>query len=102
MHRGRTSEGAEVAVKVLRPGIEESFARDLAALELFARVAESLSAEARRLRFIAIKQTWRPRWRWNWICGWRPPALRNSMSARAARAIFASRTSIGSAPRPGC
>jgi ubiquinone biosynthesis protein len=57
VHRGRTSEGAEVAVKVLRPGIEESFARDLAALELFARVAESLSAEARRLRFIAIKQT---------------------------------------------
>ena len=57
VHRGRTSEGAEVAVKVLRPGIEARFARDLAALELFARLATSVSAEARRLRFIAIKET---------------------------------------------
>jgi ubiquinone biosynthesis protein len=57
VHRARTSEGADVAVKVLRPGIEARFARDLAALELFARVAERVSAEARRLRFIAIKQT---------------------------------------------
>lgn len=57
VHRGRTSEGAEVAVKVLRPGVEQRFARDLAALELFARVAEAVCAEARRLRFIAIKET---------------------------------------------
>jgi ubiquinone biosynthesis protein len=57
VHRGRTSDGAEVAVKVLRPGIEEKFARDLRALELFARMAERVSAEARRLRFIAIKET---------------------------------------------
>ncbi|MBV9550927.1 MAG: 2-polyprenylphenol 6-hydroxylase, partial [Alphaproteobacteria bacterium] len=57
VHPGRTGEGAEVAVKVLRPGIEARFARDLGALELFARVAESLSAEARRLRFVAIKHT---------------------------------------------
>jgi len=57
VHRARTSEGADVAVKVLRPGIEARFARDLAALELFARLAERVSAEARRLRFIAIKQT---------------------------------------------
>ena len=57
VHRGRTPEGADVAVKVLRPNIEARFARDLAALELFARVAESVSAEARRLRFTAIKET---------------------------------------------
>jgi ubiquinone biosynthesis protein len=57
VHRARTSEGAEVAVKVLRPGIEARFARDLAALDLFAHMAESVNAEARRLRFIAIKQT---------------------------------------------
>ena len=57
VHRGRTAEGADIAVKVLRPTIEVRFARDLAALELFARAAESVSAEARRLRFIAIKQT---------------------------------------------
>ncbi len=57
VHRGRTTEGADVAVKVLRPGIEARFARDLGALELFARVAEAMSAEARRLRFVAIKET---------------------------------------------
>jgi ubiquinone biosynthesis protein len=57
VHRGRTGEGAEVAVKVLRPGIEARFGRDLAALDLFARMAETVSAEARRLRFRAIKDT---------------------------------------------
>ena len=57
VHHGRTTEGADVAVKVLRPGIEARFARDLAALDLFARMAERISAEARRLRFIAVKQT---------------------------------------------
>jgi len=57
VHHARTTEGAEVAVKVLRPGIEARFARDLAALDLFARIAERVSAEARRLRFIAIRQT---------------------------------------------
>jgi ubiquinone biosynthesis protein len=57
VHAARTTEGAEVAVKVLRPGIEMRFARDLAALDLFAHMAEGVSAEARRLRFIAIKET---------------------------------------------
>jgi ubiquinone biosynthesis protein len=57
VHRGRTGEGAEVAVKVLRPRIEARFGRDLAALDLFARMAETVSAEARRLRFRAIKDT---------------------------------------------
>jgi ubiquinone biosynthesis protein len=47
----------EAAVKVLRPGIETLFARDLRALGLFARVAERLSNEARRLRFIALGET---------------------------------------------
>ncbi len=43
-----------VAVKVLRPGIEKEFARDLSALALAARVAERISKEARRLRPIAV------------------------------------------------
>ncbi len=43
-----------VAVKVLRPGIEKEFARDLSALGLFARVAERMSREMRRLRPIAV------------------------------------------------
>lgn len=46
-----------VAVKVLRPGIRRQFARDLAALALFARLAETCSAEARRLRARAVVAT---------------------------------------------
>ena len=57
VHRAVTSEGADAAVKVLRPGIEKLFQRDLDAVALFARVAERLSVEARRLRFIALEQT---------------------------------------------
>ncbi|MBV9990497.1 MAG: 2-polyprenylphenol 6-hydroxylase [Alphaproteobacteria bacterium] len=43
-----------VAVKVLRPGIEKEFARDLSAMALAARVAERASKEARRLRPVAV------------------------------------------------
>jgi len=57
VHRAVTSQGAAVAVKVLRPGIEALFQRDLDALALFARGAERVSAEARRLRFVALVQT---------------------------------------------
>jgi len=59
VHRATTSEGAEAAVKVLRPGIEALFRRDLEALSLFARLAEHFSAEARRLRFKALVETLR-------------------------------------------
>jgi len=57
VHYARTTEGAAVAVKVLRPGIEAAFARDLKAFALFAHMAERVSAEARRLRFIALVET---------------------------------------------
>ncbi len=57
VHRATTSEGAEAAVKVLRPGIEAFFRRDLEALSLFARLAERFSIEARRLRFMALVET---------------------------------------------
>ena len=46
-----------VAVKVLRPGIEADFARDLDALAFCRALAERLSAEARRLRLIALVET---------------------------------------------
>ena len=46
-----------VAVKILRPKVREQFARDLQALAFLARMAETLSAEARRLRFSAIVAT---------------------------------------------
>ena len=57
VHRATTTEGVDVAVKVLRPGIESEFERDLKALALFARSAENFSAEARRLRLVALVQT---------------------------------------------
>jgi len=59
VHRAQTSDTppVRVAVKILRPHVREDFARDLEALALFARVAECLSAEARRLRLIAVVQT---------------------------------------------
>jgi len=59
VHRAQTSDDppVRVAVKVLRPHVRDDFARDLEALALFARVAERLSAEARRLRLMAVVQT---------------------------------------------
>jgi len=53
VHRARTREGQEVAVKILRPGIEKRFATDLASFRFAARLIESASAEGRRLRPVA-------------------------------------------------
>lgn len=48
-----------VAVKVLRPGVERRFDADLRAFDYVARHAESLSAEARRLRLVEVVDTLR-------------------------------------------
>ncbi len=51
VHRGRLKEtGQEVAVKVLRPGIERAFRKDIDAFYLIASVIETLSPSSRRLR----------------------------------------------------
>jgi len=51
VHRARLrATGADVAVKVLRPGIERAFRRDIDAFYLTARVIEVLAPFARRLR----------------------------------------------------
>jgi ubiquinone biosynthesis protein len=53
-----TSEGPrDVAVKVLRPGIEARFKPDLAAFAYVARKAEAWSADARRLRLMEVVDT---------------------------------------------
>ena len=60
VHRARALYGDEVrdvAVKVLRPGVEGHFARDLRDMYLVARLAERYSAEARRLRLIEVVDT---------------------------------------------
>jgi ubiquinone biosynthesis protein len=51
VHRARlTGTGEEVAVKVLRPGIERAFRRDIDAFHFAARMIEALSPASRRLR----------------------------------------------------
>ena len=57
VHRARTASGTTVAVKVLRPGVRTRFRRDLAAIAYAADVMESLSAEARRLKFVDVVET---------------------------------------------
>jgi ubiquinone biosynthesis protein len=50
VHHAITTEGREVAVKVLRPGIEEEFARAIETYEWAAAHVELLGGEAERLR----------------------------------------------------
>ncbi len=51
VHRARMAEtGAEVAVKILRPGIEKAFRKDVDAFYFAASIIEFLSPASRRLR----------------------------------------------------
>lgn len=51
VHKARLQDGgAEVAVKVLRPGIERAFSKDVDAFYLAARMVEIFASGARRLR----------------------------------------------------
>lgn len=50
VHRAVTTDGRQVAVKVLRPGVEEDFARAIDTYQWAAAQLEGMSVEARRLR----------------------------------------------------
>ncbi|HEY8593250.1 MAG TPA: 2-polyprenylphenol 6-hydroxylase [Sphingomicrobium sp.] len=50
VHRAVTTDGVEVAVKVLRPGVEEEFAKALETYEWAAAHVERYGGEAQRLR----------------------------------------------------
>jgi ubiquinone biosynthesis protein len=50
VHRAKTTDGRDVAVKVLRPGIREQFGRDIETYEWAAAHLEALGGEAARLR----------------------------------------------------
>ncbi len=61
VHRAVTAEGRQVAVKVLRPGIREKFARDIETYEWAAAHLEALGGEAARLRPRSVVDNFR-RW----------------------------------------
>jgi ubiquinone biosynthesis protein len=63
VYRATTTEGRQVAVKVLRPGIRERFARDLETYEWAAAHLEALGGEASRLRPRAVIDNLK---RWTW------------------------------------
>jgi ubiquinone biosynthesis protein len=61
VHKAMLADGdgppRPVAVKLLRPGIEARFRRDLDAVMTYAKLAERFSAPSRRLRPVAVAQT---------------------------------------------
>ena len=59
VHKAETAEGGKVAVKVVRPGIDAKFGRDLDAFAWAAKWAERFSPEARRLRASDVVETLR-------------------------------------------
>ena len=62
VHRAEVETAAgrrPVAVKVLRPGVERRFQADLRSFTFAARHAETVSAEARRLRLVEVVDTLR-------------------------------------------
>jgi len=50
VHRGVTTEGRQVAIKALRPGIDKQFLADIETYEWAAAHLEALGGEAKRLR----------------------------------------------------
>ena len=50
VHRATTTDGRQVAVKVLRPGIREKFAKDIQTYEWAAAHVEAMGGEFQRLR----------------------------------------------------
>ena len=57
VHFAATTEGHEVAIKVLRPGVEEAFARDLELFYWCAEVLERFLPEFRRLKPYEVVKT---------------------------------------------
>lgn len=54
VHRAKLADGQTVAVKVLRPGIEQLVAADLSALGLVVRILDRLPALRKRMDFIDL------------------------------------------------
>ena len=61
VHRAVTTDGRHVAVKVLRPGVEDDFTRAIATYEWAAAQVEGMGGEAMRLRPRLVIETFK-RW----------------------------------------
>jgi ubiquinone biosynthesis protein len=57
VHFAVTTEGEDVAVKVLRPGIQAAFARDIDLFFWLGRLIERVQPQLRRLRPVAVVET---------------------------------------------
>jgi ubiquinone biosynthesis protein len=57
VHRAITADGAEVAVKVLRPGVGDAFQRDLDLLRWLAELVERTQPALRRLKPVEVVET---------------------------------------------
>ena len=57
VHKGRTTDGRDVAVKILRPDVERRIKRDIAVLRLGATLAEGLFPQSKRLEPRAFVET---------------------------------------------
>lgn len=59
VHRATTKDGKEVAVKVLRPGIKDAFARDIDLFFWIAEIVQARLPEYRRLKAREVVQTFK-------------------------------------------
>ncbi|MFX9081296.1 AarF/UbiB family protein, partial [Acinetobacter baumannii] len=59
VHFAVTADGRPVAIKLLRPGVEATFRRDLDLFEWLAGLAERLAPRLRRLRPLSVVATLR-------------------------------------------
>ena len=103
VHRAVTTEGREVAVKVLRPGIEEEFAR---AIETYEWAAAHVEAMRRRVRS-GCGRGWSSRISGNGprassTCSARPRRLPSFARIWSPSPAITCPRSTGGAPRAGC
>ncbi len=77
VHFAVTTDGRDVAVKVLRPGIETAFARDLDLFYWMAELVERTQPRFRRLKPVELVRAFAESCGSRWTCAWRPPPPRS-------------------------
>ena len=102
VHRAVTTEGRDVAVKVLRPGIEEEFAKAIETYEWAAAHVERYGGEAQRFRPRLVVAHFR-QWTARELDLQREAASASELARIWSRSqAITFRRSIGAAPPAGC